>query len=113
VTSIANYSVRAVSCDHRASDEEVYQALKRATDRSNRSWDKIRAAKRITIKFNQAWPPERLVYLEGQLQELVSFSVARATLRLIANTTPRPSSPASRYQPMPATIRNRWSRTSP
>ena len=26
------YSVRAVRCDHRAGDEEVYEALKRATD---------------------------------------------------------------------------------
>ncbi len=25
------YRVRAVACDHRASEEEVYQALKRAT----------------------------------------------------------------------------------
>ncbi len=88
MTGRTDYHVRAVSCDRRASDEEVYQALKRATDPLDRSWDKIRAAKRITIKFNQAWPPERLVYLEGQLQELVSFSVARATLRLIREHNP-------------------------
>ena len=26
------YSVRAVKCHHRASDEEVYESLRRATD---------------------------------------------------------------------------------
>ncbi len=88
MTGRSDYRVRAVACDHRANDEQVYQALKRATDTLDRSWDKIRAARRITIKFNQAWPPERLVYLEGQLQELVSFSVARATLRLIREHNP-------------------------
>jgi uncharacterized protein (DUF362 family) len=77
------YRVRAVHCDHRAGDEEVYQALKRATDPLDRAWAKIEAAQRITIKFNQAWPPERLVYMEGNLQELVDFKTARATLRLI------------------------------
>jgi uncharacterized protein (DUF362 family) len=88
MTSVPDYVVRAVSCDHAATDEEVYQSLKRATDPLDRSWDKIRAAGRITIKFNQAWPPERLVYLNGLLQELVDFKVARATLRLIREHNP-------------------------
>ncbi len=88
MTTASDYRVRAVHCDHRASDEEVYQALKRATDPLDRSWDKIRAANRITIKFNQAWPPERLVHLDGNLQELVDPKVARATLRLIREHNP-------------------------
>ena len=58
--------VRAVQCDHRASDEEVYQALKRATDPLDRAWDKIRAATRIGIKFNQAFDPKRLALYRGQ-----------------------------------------------
>jgi uncharacterized protein (DUF362 family) len=82
------YRVRAVHCDHRAEDEEVYQALKRATDPLTRSWEKIEAAQRITCKFNQAFVPERLVYLEGNLQELVDFKTARATLRLIREHNP-------------------------
>ena len=85
--SAAAYSVRAVHCDHRASDEEVYRALKRATDPLERSWDRLRKARRITVKFNQAWSPERLVYLDGQLQELVDYKVARATLRLLRERT--------------------------
>lgn len=83
----SDYRVRAVHCDHRASDEEVYQALKRATDPLEKSWAKLEAASRITIKFNQAWPPERLVYMNGLLQELVDFKVARATLRLLRERT--------------------------
>jgi len=87
VSTASNYRVRAVYCDHRADDEEVYQSLKRATDPLETSWSKLQAAKRITIKFNQAWPPERLVYLDGNLQELVDFKVARATLRLLRERT--------------------------
>lgn len=71
MTTTSNDRVRAVYCDHRAGDEEVYQWLKRATDPLETSWAKLHAARRITIKFNQAWPPERLVYLDGNLQELV------------------------------------------
>lgn len=82
------YRVRATHCDHRASDEEVYQALKRATDPLSKAWQKIEAAGRITIKFNQAWPPEKLVHLDGNLQELVDPKVARATLRLIREHNP-------------------------
>ncbi len=85
--SNAAYRVRAVHCDHRASDEEVYQALVRATAPLERSWEKLRKARRITIKFNQAWTPEKLVYLDGQLQELVDYKVARATLRLLRERT--------------------------
>jgi uncharacterized protein (DUF362 family) len=87
VSTTSNYRVRAVHCDHRAGDEEVYRALERATDPLEASWAKLRAARRITIKFNQAWPPERLVYLDGNLQELVDFKVARATLRLLRERT--------------------------
>ena len=36
------YKVRAVQCDYRASEEEVYEALKRATDPLTDSWDRLR-----------------------------------------------------------------------
>jgi len=88
MTTVSAHRVRAVHCDHRAGDEEVYQALKRATDPLDRAWAKIEAAQRITIKFNQAWPPERLVYLQGNLQELVDPKTARATLRLLREHNP-------------------------
>ena len=83
----SRYTVRAVYCDHRAGDEEVYRALQRATAPLTASWAKLKAARRIVIKFNQAWPPEKLVYYAGQLQELVSERVARATLRLLRENT--------------------------
>jgi len=79
--------VRAVYCHHLASDEEVYNALRRATQPLGRAWEKLKKARRIGIKFNQAWPPDKLVYHAGQFQELVSEKVARATLRLLREET--------------------------
>ena len=84
----ADYRVRAVHCDHRASDEEVYQALKRATEPLEESWNKIRNARRITVKFNQVFPPEWRHTINGVLQELVDSKVARATLRLLRENNP-------------------------
>jgi uncharacterized protein (DUF362 family) len=79
--------VRAVRCDSQATDRQVYEALRRATAPLDRSWAQLKRAKRIAIKFNQAWPPGELVYHEGQFLQLVSESVARATLRLLREET--------------------------
>jgi len=81
------YRVRAVHCDYRSNDEEVYQALKRATDPLTRTWDKLGKADRIGIKFNHQWTPDRVVMHEGHRQQLVSDPVARATLRLLRERT--------------------------
>lgn len=83
----SNYKVRAVHCDYQASDEEVYDALKRATDPLTESWERLRKAKRIGLKFNQDKPPERQVRYEGMLQQLVSAKVARAVIRLLRERT--------------------------
>ena len=83
----SSYTVRAVHCDHRAADEEVYTALKRATAPLTRAWDKLEQAGRIAIKFNQDWPLSTVVTHAGQRQQLVSDSVARATLRLLRERT--------------------------
>lgn len=82
-----HHSVRAVYCDYRASDEEVYQALKRATEPLTEAWKKLSRARRIAIKFNQDWVKERVVYYQGQRQQLVSDPVGRATLRLLQEKT--------------------------
>jgi hypothetical protein len=79
--------VRAVHCDYRSGDEEVYLALKRATDPLDRAWEKLRRARRIGIKFNQDWNRDRVVYHQGHRQQLVSDPVARATLRLLQERT--------------------------
>src|SRR3990172_3398954 len=81
------YHARAVHCDYRASDEEVYQALKRPTDPLDQAWDRLRKARRIGIKFNQDWEPWRLIVHKGHRQQLVSDPVARATLRLLREKT--------------------------
>lgn len=86
-TTASAYKVRAVHCDHRADDETVYQALKRATAPLEKSWAKLRAAKTIAIKFNQDWMLDRVIMFEGQRRQLVSDSVARAVLRLLREET--------------------------
>jgi len=80
-------TVRAVHCDHRASDDEIYAALRRATAPLTRAWARLKAARRIGIKFNQAWPPDRIVTHAGHMQQLTSEQVARATLRLLRKET--------------------------
>jgi hypothetical protein len=81
------YKVRAVHCDYRASEADVYEALKRATDPLTESWTRLKRAKRIGIKFNQDKEPKNRVYYEGQLQQLVTEKVARAFLRLLRERT--------------------------
>ena len=81
------YRVRAVHCDYRSSDEEVYQALKRATDPLESAWEKLGRARRIGIKFNQDWVAERVIYHQGHRQQLVSDPVTRAVLRLLQERT--------------------------
>ncbi len=83
----ADYAVRAVQCDYQSSDEEVYQALKRATQPLFRTWDRLSRAKRIAIKFNQDWLQQSVVMYQGHRQQLVSDPVARATLRLLKERT--------------------------
>ena len=82
-----NHQVRAVRCDYNASDDAVYEALCRATADLDAAWLKLRQAKRIVLKFNQDNPPEQVVFFEGQRQQLVADSVARATLRLLQEKT--------------------------
>ncbi len=81
------YKVRAVHCDYHASDEEVYRSLKRATDPLDRTWNKLKKARRIAIKFNQDKMPKQLVMFENHRQQLVSDSVVRAVLRLLREKT--------------------------
>ena len=85
--STSPYQVRAVHCDYRSNDEEIYQALKRATDPLERAWEKLRKARRIAIKFNSDWPRDKVIMHQGHRQQLVSDQVARATLRLLREQT--------------------------
>ncbi len=79
------FKVRAVRCDHRASDEEVYQALARATAPLARSWEKLEKAGRIALKFNMMHT--NVERFEGRRRELVDDAVARAVLRLLRERT--------------------------
>ena len=81
------YTVRASHCDHRASEEEIYEVLKRTTDPLKCSWQKLEKARRIVLKFNMIKPPERIEYFAGRRRELVDDAVARAVLRLLRERT--------------------------
>ena len=81
------YTVRASHCDHQASEEEIYEVLKRTTDPLERSWQKLEKARRIVLKFNMIKPPERIEYFAGRRRELVDDAVARAVLRLLRERT--------------------------
>jgi hypothetical protein len=81
------FHVRAVHCDFRSTDEEVYEALKRATDPLTHAWGKLQKARRIAIKFNQDFMPSWVVVHQGHRQQLVSDPVMRATLRLLREQT--------------------------
>ena len=81
------YAVRASHCDHRASEEGIYEVLKRTTDPLERSWQKLEKARRIVLKFNMIKPPERIEYFAGRRRELVDDAVARAVLRLLRERT--------------------------
>jgi hypothetical protein len=84
---MSQYKVRAVQCHYQADEEAIYEALKRATDPLEQAWAKLRQAKTIGLKFNQDWFEGKQIYYEGQLQQLVSEKVARATLRLLRERT--------------------------
>ena len=81
------YAVRASHCDHRATDEEIYQVLKRTTDPLERSWERLEKARRILLKFNMIKYPEKVEYFEGRRRELVDDAVCRAVLRLLRERT--------------------------
>ena len=84
---MTDYKVRAAHCDYRAEEEQIYQALKRATYPLTETWDRLARAKRIGIKFNHDQPVDNWVRYEGQLQQLVSEKVGRAFLRLMRERT--------------------------
>ncbi|MDE0086256.1 MAG: hypothetical protein OXU23_11120, partial [Candidatus Poribacteria bacterium] len=71
------FKVRAAHCDYRASEEEIYQTLRRITDPLTRSWKPIETAKKVVIKFNMMKPHERIIYFEGRRRELVDDAVCR------------------------------------
>ncbi len=82
-----DYAVRASHCDHRATEEEIYEVLRRTTEPLTRSWEKLEKASRIVLKFNMVKPPERVEYFAGRRRELVDDAVCRAVLRLLRERT--------------------------
>ena len=77
------YKVRAIHCNHKASQEEIYERLKVITAPLTRSWEKIEKARKIGIKVNMQMPPDNIRRIGGRRQELVDDDVLRASLRLL------------------------------
>lgn len=86
-TENLQHRVRAVACDHRALESEIYEALVRATDPLERSWARLSGAARIVVKFNMMKLPGRIIYYEGRRRELVDEAVCRCVLRLLLERT--------------------------
>ena len=82
-----HYTVRAAHCDYRASEDEIYAALCRATEPLERSWTRLEKAGRILLKFNMVKRPEMVQYYAGRRRELVDEAVCRAVLRLLRERT--------------------------
>ena len=83
----STYTVRAARCDHRSSDDEVYDTIRRIIEPLKGSLEKLKKARKVVIKTNMAWPPERIRYFQGRRQELVDDSVMRAVLRFLKERT--------------------------
>jgi hypothetical protein len=81
------YKVRASRCSHQATEEEIYQVLKRTTEPLTRSWEKLEKAGTIVLKFNMMWPREKIEYFAGRRRELVDDAFAVAFLRLLRERT--------------------------
>jgi len=84
---MSEYTVRAARCDHRATEEEVYEVLARITAPLSRAWEKLERARKVVIKVNMSWPPERVQRFEGRRRELVDEAVCRGVLRLLRERT--------------------------
>lgn len=82
-----DYKVRATHCDHRASQEEIYEKLKAITAPLTRSWEKIEKAKKVGIKANMQMRTNNIRRIGGRRQELVDDDVLRAALRLLRERT--------------------------
>lgn len=85
--SSTDYSVRAAHCHYEASDDEIYDIICRIIKPLERSLKKLKVANKILIKFNMAWPPERVRYFSGRRCELVDDSIMRAVLRFLKENT--------------------------
>ncbi|MDH7570871.1 MAG: DUF362 domain-containing protein [Armatimonadota bacterium] len=81
------YRVRAVRCDHRASDEEVYAALRHVTHPLSQSWAQLERAQCVALKVNLVYWPDRIRRAAGRRQELVDDAVLRGVLRLLRERT--------------------------
>ena len=81
------YKVRAIRCDHKSSQEEIYERLKTITAPLSRSWSKIEQANKIGIKVNMQMRTGDIRRIGGRRQELVDDDVTRAALRLLRERT--------------------------
>jgi uncharacterized protein (DUF362 family) len=81
------YKVRAIPCNHKASQEEIYDKLKAITAPLTRSWEKLEKANKIGIKVNMQMRTDNIRRIGGRRQELVDEDVLRASLRLLQERT--------------------------
>ena len=82
-----NDKVNAIGCDHRSDRDTIYKALKDVTASLCTSWQRLAKARKIAVKFNAVWPPDRLPIYAGIYRELVDPKVMHGVLRLLREKT--------------------------
>lgn len=82
-----DYAVRVAHCSHRARYEDIYATLRRIIEPLERAKQKLRAARKIVIKTNMAWPADQVTHFAGRRRELVDDDVMRAVLTYLSETT--------------------------
>ena len=87
MNSSTGYAVRAAYCHHRASDDEIYDTICRIVEPLERSRGRIKRARKILVKANMVWPPERIRYFADRRRELVDEAVMRAVLKFLREHT--------------------------
>ena len=82
-----NYLVRAAKCSHTADSSTIESILDDITRPLSDSWERIGNAKKILIKTNMVWPPDKITYFSGRRRELVDDAVMRALVKLLRRRT--------------------------
>ena len=84
---MSKYHVRAARCSHRADNAEIESILETITQPLSDTWQRISRARKILIKTNMIWQPDKVTYFEGRRRELVDDAVMQAALKLLKRHT--------------------------
>lgn len=84
---MSDYAVRAVRCGHQEPDSRIEERLRDVTAPLAGAWERIEKARKILVKTNMVYPPDKVRYFHGRRREHVDDSVMRVTLSLLRERT--------------------------